>query len=161
LTSPRFAMGTLALLSLASPARADETVHPVSERAHSAGIALIGIGVVSLVAGDVMSDVFLAFDAAQLVDHTPPPGFTRDMIIPGLTIAGVGLAALLTGGALYLSTRHPSDVTQATRPPSDPSAPATATVDDRSARLPVWRDDVASGPAMPRTLLAPLFSARF
>ena len=121
-------------------------VRPVSKKVNDAGLVLVGIGFVTFVVGDAMSDVFLAFEAARLADHQPPPAFAADLIVPGIVIAAAGAATFLTGGAMYLTTRWPTGLYQSTTP----SAPA-----------PRWYDVSAGGPPLPSVLSMPAFSGRF
>jgi hypothetical protein len=107
-------------------------LHPVSSRVHTAGLALIGIGLVALIAGDAMSDVYLAAEAGHAAFNGPSSKLASDLIVPGLVIAAVGVVALATGGAMFLATREPSHVDQ-----SVPVAgPAYETADATSWPLP-------------------------
>jgi hypothetical protein len=87
-------------------------LRPVSSRVHTAGLVLIGVGIVTFIAGDVMSDVYLAAAAGHDVLGGTSSKLASDLIVPGLVIAAVGVAALATGGAMFLATREPSRVDQ-------------------------------------------------
>jgi hypothetical protein len=134
-------------------------VHPVSKKVHDTGLVLVGVGIVALIAGDVMSDVFIGFEVAQLVDKSPPPKISNELIVPGIVIAAVGVVALATGGGMYLATRKPTGVIQSTSPNADPGPTA-----DRvrlETPLPLWHDATPRGPVLPQVTSLPIVSIRF
>jgi hypothetical protein len=157
----------LASLAVASSAHADDApptspreaievdhvdAHPAHPRVHTAGLALMGVGVVGLVAGDLMSDVFLGFELAHAVGGSTPPPVAHQMIVPGLVIAGVGLASLLTGGGMYFATEPPAHA----MPPAAPARPDVVQV-----RLPAWREARLAGPVLPDAVGMSLLTVRF
>jgi hypothetical protein len=91
-------------------------VHPVSRKTHTAGLVLVGVGLVLFTVGDAMSDVFLALEAAKVADKQQVPAIASEIIVPGLIIAAVGAVAFGTGGVLFLTTREPTTVVQSPAP---------------------------------------------
>jgi hypothetical protein len=114
---------------------------------------LLGSGIVIFTAGDVLSDVYLVFRGAQVLDHEAPPKLASDVIVPGVAIAAVGAVMFLTGGGLYLATRTTTGAQPA--PAATPAAPATET----SPRRPSWL--TADGPRPPPPFTVPVVDVRF
>jgi hypothetical protein len=146
--------GTLRLVA-APGERVTLDVHPVSRRTHTTGLVLLGTGLVLLVAGDVMSDIYLGLEAGQVVDKQAPPKLAAELVWPGIAIAGVGLVAFVTGGVMALRTREPTGVSQSTARPEE-----TAEVDVDVRRAPLWREAASQG-AMPRALGVTIASGSF